>query len=349
MATYRALKPWQVHYPDPIRGQAGDRLALGGHDEEYPGWVWATAADGRSGWVPESWLRVDGDCGVLLREYNATELALEPGDMVSSDQVESGWLWATTTDSRSGWAPLDCLELARRDGRGPADLRPVSFETGFTRWAEGSVLARFGDTHVLCNVTIENALPPWLKNRVPPQGWLTAEYAMLPRSTHTRSQREQRWPKGRTQEIGRLVGRSLRAALDLTLLGERTLTVDCDVLQADGGTRTAAISGGWVALTLALRPLIDAAELPPAVLRRQVAAISVGVVGGQTLLDLDYSEDSTAEVDLNVVMTAAGEFIEVQGTAEGTPIDRRQLEALLDRAAAGVHMLCALQQSALHS
>jgi ribonuclease PH len=236
---------------------------------------------------------------------------------------------------------------ARSDGRAPADLRPISFEPGFTRWAEGSVLARFGQTHVLCNVTIENSLPPWLKNRTPPQGWLTAEYAMLPRSTHSRSPREQRWPKGRTQEIGRLIGRSLRAALDLSLLGERTLTVDCDVLQADGGTRTAGISGGWVAVALALRPLIEAGALPPAVLRRQIAAVSVGVVGGVALLDLDYSEDVAAAVDLNVVMTAAGEFVEVQGTAEGEPFARGQLDALLVRAAGGIAALCALQSAAL--
>jgi ribonuclease PH len=144
--------------------------------------------------------------------------------------------------------------MTRVDGRSPTQLRPITFQPGFTRWAEGSVLAQFGDTHVLCNVTIENSLPPWLRGRDEPHGWLTAEYAMLPCSTHSRSQREQRWPKGRTQEISRLIGRSLRLALDLSLLGERTLTVDCDVLQADGGTRTAAVTGGWVAVVLALRP-----------------------------------------------------------------------------------------------
>ena len=349
MPTYRAVKPWQVHYPDPIRGAAGDRLTLGRRDDEFPGWVWAAAADGREGWVPESWLRPEGESGVLQRDYDAAELPLVPGDVVSGDLVESGWLWATAAGGQAGWAPLDCLEPVRRDGRAPAELRPIAFETGFTRWAEGSVLARFGDTHVLCNATIENALPPWLKNRTPPQGWLTAEYAMLPRSTHTRSQREQRWPKGRTQEISRLIGRSLRAALDLSLLGERTITVDCDVLQADGGTRTAAISGGWVAVALALRPLIAAGELPAAVLKRQIAAISVGIVNGQPLLDLDYSEDSTAEVDLNVVMTATGEFIEVQGTAEGEPFDRDQLDTLLDRTAAGILQLATRQRDALVS
>jgi ribonuclease PH len=241
----------------------------------------------------------------------------------------------------------DKNEVIRVGGRGPADLRSISFETGFTRWAEGSVLARFGDTHVLCNVTIENTLPAWLKNADPPRGWLTAEYAMLPRSTHSRTQREQRWPKGRTQEISRLVGRSLRAALDLSLLGEHTLTVDCDVLQADGGTRTAAISGGWVAVALALRPLIAAGELPSGVLRRQIAAVSVGIVGEEVLLDLDYSEDAAAEVDLNVVMTATGEFIEVQGAAEGAPFPRGQLDRLLDRAAEGIRELCTRQSRTL--
>ena len=237
--------------------------------------------------------------------------------------------------------------LLRADGRAPTDLRPVAFDTAFTRWAEGSVLARFGHTHVLCNVTIENSLPPWLKNRTPPQGWLTAEYAMLPRSTLTRSPREQRWPKGRTQEIGRLVGRSLRAALDLSLLGERTLTVDCDVLQADGGTRTAAVSGGWVAVALALHPLIKAGVLPATVLRRQIAAVSVGLAGGAALLDLDYSEDAAAEVDLNVVMTDTGGFIEVQGTAEAAPFTPDELNAMLDLARKGIEELFALQQGAL--
>ena len=347
MTTYRAIKSWQIHYPDPIRGVTGDRLSIGRRDDGFPGWVWATAADSRAGWVPESWLSVEGNSGVLLRDYAAAELALVPGDMVSGDLVESGWLWATAADGQIGWAPLDCLELVRRDGRSPINLRPIAFETGFTRWAEGSVLARFGDTHVLCNVTIDNALPPWLKNRTPLQGWLTAEYAMLPRSTHTRSQREQRWPKGRTQEISRLIGRSLRAALDLSLLGERTLTVDCDVLQADGGTRTAAISGGWVAMALALRPLIVAGELPGTVLKRQVAAVSVGIVDHEVLLDLDYSEDASAAVDLNVVMTATGEFIEVQGTAEGEPFSREQLNALLDRATTGIRALCRHQYEAI--
>ena len=209
------------------------------------------------------------------------------------------------------------------------------------------MLAQFGDTHVLCNVSIEDTLPPWLRGRDNPQGWLTAEYAMLPRSTSTRTAREQRWPKGRTQEISRLIGRSLRMAVDLSLLGERTMTVDCDVLQADGGTRTAAICGGWVAVNLALRPLIAGGELPESVLRQQVAAISVGIIDGVALLDLPYHEDSVAEVDLNVVMTAVGDLIEVQGTAERAPFPRAQLDELLDLAAGGIQTLTAKQREAL--
>lgn len=236
---------------------------------------------------------------------------------------------------------------ARSHDRPLTDLRPVYFETGFTRWAEGSVLVRFGETHVLCNVTIDNKLPTWLKNAAEPHGWLTAEYALLPRSTLTRTDREQRWPKGRTQEISRLIGRSLRMALDLSLLGERTLTVDCDVLQADGGTRTAAISGGWLALALALRPLIESGALPASVHRAQIAAISAGLVGGRPLLDLDYREDVAADVDLNVVMTGESELVEVQGTAEGAPFSREQFDALLDLAAAGIKKIVVLQSETL--
>jgi len=235
----------------------------------------------------------------------------------------------------------------RVDGRSPNQLRPISFETGFTRWAEGSVLTKFGDTHVLCNVTIEDTLPPWLRNRDEPHGWLTAEYAMLPRATHSRTRREQRWPKGRTQEISRLIGRSLRMSLDLSLLGERTITVDCDVLQADGGTRTAAVTGGWAAVALALQPLIERGDLSPEVMQRQIAAISVGLVGGIPLLDLAYEEDVRAEVDFNVVMTAVGELVEVQGTAEKAPFPRSQLDALVDLATQGVAELQIAQLSAV--
>ena len=237
--------------------------------------------------------------------------------------------------------------MTRLDGRSPHTLRPISFQTNYTRWAEGSVLAQFGDTHVLCNATLENSLPNWLRQANKKQGWLTAEYAMLPRSTHQRMQREQRWPKGRTQEISRLIGRSLRMGVNLAALGERQLIVDCDVLQADGGTRTAAICGGWVAAQLALRPLIAAGELSVDVFAHQITAVSVGIVDGRALLDLNYAEDVAAEVDLNVVTTGAGALIELQGTAEKAPFPREQLNALLDLAAAGIAQLAAAQLAAL--
>ncbi|MFQ5400799.1 MAG: ribonuclease PH [Anaerolineae bacterium] len=237
--------------------------------------------------------------------------------------------------------------MPRTDGRTPDQLRPVHLEIGFTRWAEGSVLARFGDTHVLCNATIDESLPGWLRSAKEPHGWVTAEYAMLPRSTQRRSRREQRWPKGRTQEISRLIGRSLRMAVDLSLLGQRQVIVDCDVLQADGGTRTAAITGSWVALKLALQSLIAQGSLPPEVLVRQIAAVSVGIVDGAPLLDLAYDEDVHATVDLNVVMTAAGELIEIQGTAEKAPFARDQLAQLIDLAAQGITQLTAVQLRAL--
>jgi ribonuclease PH len=237
--------------------------------------------------------------------------------------------------------------MMRADGRSPDQLRPISFELGFTQWAEGSVLAKFGDTHVLCNVTIEETLPNWLRHQQDKHGWLTAEYAMLPRSTQRRVNREQRWPKGRTQEISRLIGRSLRMALDLDQLGNRTLTVDCDVLQADGGTRTAAICGGWVALHLALQSLIATGSVLASVLKHQIAAISVGIVAGTPLLDLPYVEDVAAEVDLNVVMTAVGELIEIQGTAEKAPFPRPQLNELVDLASAGIAEIVTLQNEVI--
>lgn len=230
----------------------------------------------------------------------------------------------------------------------PADqLRPVSFETGFSKYAEGSVLARFGDTHVLCDITLEETLPSWLKNRPDPHGWLTAEYAMLPRSTQERQQ-PRPFPSGRSKEISRLIGRSLRSALDLRALGERQLTVDCIVLQADGGTRTAAVTGGWLAVALALRPLIDAGVLPSRVIKQQVAAISVGIVDGQPLLDLAYVQDSRAEVDCNVVMTGAGELVEIQATGERGVLSRAQLQELLDLAERGIRQLVALQTRTLN-
>jgi ribonuclease PH len=237
----------------------------------------------------------------------------------------------------------------RADGRLPNQLRPISFELNFIKWAEGSVLTKFGDTHVLCNVTIDNDLPRWLKNRQEPQGWLTAEYAMLPRSTQSRTSRERQWPKGRTQEISRLIGRSLRMALDLSQLGERTITVDCDVLQADGGTRTAAITGGWLAVRLALQSLIDSGDVSETVLTHQIAAISVGLLNGQAILDLPYVEDVAADVDMNVVMTGNGRIIELQGTGEHAPFDRNQFNALFDLAVTGITRLTALQNAALQS
>jgi len=237
--------------------------------------------------------------------------------------------------------------MNRLDNRPGDQLRPVSFNTGFTKWAEGSVLVRFGETHVLCNATLEENLPGWLKRSPDPHGWLTAEYALLPRSTQERTRRELRWPRGRTQEISRLIGRSLRMALDLDLLGRRQIVVDCDVLQADGGTRTAAITGGWVAVALALQPLIDSEELSPAVLRNQIAAVSVGVVDGLPMLDLDYEEDLLADSDINVVMTATGDLVEVQGTAEEAPFSRLELNELLDLAEAGIAQLVRQQNKAL--
>ncbi len=236
--------------------------------------------------------------------------------------------------------------MALNPERAPGEMRPVSFELQFTRWAEGSVLCNFGQTHVLCNVSIEDDLPRWLRDRAPPQGWLTAEYAMLPRSTHQR-RTEGLFPGGRVQEISRLIGRSLRMALELQQLGERQLIVDCTVLQADGGTRTAAITGGWVAVALALQPLIAAGTVPAAVMRHQIAAVSVGLVDGQPVLDLDYAADSRAEVDLNVVMTATGELVELQGTGERDPFSRAALDELLELAGKGIYDLVARQRAAL--
>ena len=233
------------------------------------------------------------------------------------------------------------------DGARPADqMRPVTFDLHFTRWAEGSVLCRFGDTHVLCNVTVDEDVPRWLKAQDEPQGWLTAEYRMLPRSTHER-RRERLFPGGRTQEISRLIGRALRMAVDLPGLGVRQLIVDCTVLQADGGTRTAAVTGGWVAVALALRPLIEQEIVPVGVMRQQIAAVSVGIVDGRPVLDLAYEQDAAASVDLNVVMTAAGDLVEVQGTAEKEPFSRQELDSLLDLAASGIRRLVQMQREAL--
>jgi len=231
----------------------------------------------------------------------------------------------------------------RPSGRAPDELRAVRFTREYTKHAEGSVLVEFGNTRVLCTASVEDIVPGFLRGKN--QGWVTAEYGMLPRATHTRSPREAAKGKqsGRTQEIQRLIGRSLRAVTNLAALGEHTITLDCDVLQADGGTRTAAITGAYVALadacdSLLAKRLIDA---PP--LHGQVAAVSVGICGGVPVLDLDYAEDSSAETDMNVVMNNGGGFIEVQGTAEGHAFRRHELDALLNLAASGIARLCQLQ------
>jgi ribonuclease PH len=235
----------------------------------------------------------------------------------------------------------------RRNDRAADALRAVRFTRHFTRHAEGSVLIEFGETRVLCTASVEDGVPGFLRGKS--QGWVTAEYGMLPRATHTRSAREAARGKqtGRTQEIQRLIGRSLRAVVDLRALGERTVTIDCDVLQADGGTRTAAITGSFVALADAVETLRTRRVLNASPLHGQVAAVSVGIVGGVPVLDLDYSEDSEAETDMNVVMNNGGAFIEVQGTAEGHAFRRHELDALLNLAAAGIGELCALQVQAL--
>ena len=235
----------------------------------------------------------------------------------------------------------------RIDGRAPNQLRPVSFETGFTKHAEGSVLVSFGETKVLCNVSMDDYVPKWIANSGKSHGWVTGEYAMLPRSTHTRINRETKGLKGRTQEIQRLVGRSLRAAVNLEELGERSCIVDCDVLQADGGTRTAAITGGYVALKLALLPLVKSGEIPASVFRTDIAAISVGIVNGQAMLDLCYHEDSNAETDMNIVMTGEGKFIELQGTAEQEAFDHGELLSLLSVGKEGINELFKKQNEAL--
>ena len=235
----------------------------------------------------------------------------------------------------------------RQSGRALDQIRDVRFTRHFTRHAEGSVLVEFGETKVLCTATVENGVPHFLRNSG--QGWITAEYGMLPRSTHTRNSREAARGKqtGRTQEIQRLIGRSLRSVVDMKALGERTITIDCDVLQADGGTRTAAITGGFVALADAMAALVARRDLARSPLHGQVAAVSVGIVGGASMLDLEYTEDSEAETDMNVVMNGGGAFVEVQGTAEGHAFRRHELDELLNLAAGGISQLLTLQQQAL--
>ena len=239
--------------------------------------------------------------------------------------------------------------FVRADGRPAQALRPVSFTRQYTRHAEGSVLVSFGHTRVLCTASVEERVPP--HKRGSGEGWVTAEYGMLPRATHTRSDREAARGKqtGRTQEIQRLIGRSLRAVFDLEALGERTITLDCDVLQADGGTRTAAITGAYLALADAIAWAKQQGHVKGNPLIDSVAAVSVGIIDGEPRLDLHYDDDVRAETDMNVVMTGSGTYVEVQGTAEGEPFDRRLLDQLLDLAAAGCVELTALQRAALAS
>jgi ribonuclease PH len=235
----------------------------------------------------------------------------------------------------------------RRNGRGADQLRPVRFTRRFTAHPEGSVLVEFGETRVLCTASVDEGVPPFLRGKS--QGWVTAEYGMLPRATHTRTPREAARGKqsGRTQEIQRLIGRSLRAAVDLQALGERSILIDCDVLQADGGTRTAAITGSYLALAEACKSLTARKAIAHSPLHGQIAAVSVGIVRGEPMLDLDYGEDSEAETDMNVVMNNGGAFVEVQGTAEGHAFRRHELDALLNLAASGIAELCALQAQLL--
>ena len=235
----------------------------------------------------------------------------------------------------------------RPSGRSCDALRPVSLEPGVAKYAEGSCLARFGDTHVLCTATVEERVPPWMRNSG--KGWVTAEYGMLPRSTHTRTDREAARGRqsGRTQEIQRLIGRSLRAVTDLVALGERQIRIDCDVLQADGGTRTAAITGSYVALHQALAKFVAAGLLPAMPLNDSVAAISCGVFEGAAVLDLDYAEDSQAQTDANFVLTGSGGIVEIQATAEGAPFDEAAFGQMLALARAGVAELTRRQHSAL--
>ncbi|SES74756.1 ribonuclease PH [Oceanicella actignis] len=235
----------------------------------------------------------------------------------------------------------------RPSGREADQLRPVSIETGVAKHAEGSCLIRMGDTHVLCTASIEDRTPPWMRNSG--LGWVTAEYGMLPRATNTRNRREAALGKqsGRTQEIQRLIGRALRAGVDRVVLGERQITVDCDVIQADGGTRCAAITGGWVALRLAAEKLVRAGEVSENPIVDHVAAVSCGIHGGRPVLDLDYAEDSEAGADANIVMTGSGGLVEVQMSAEGAPFSRQELDVMLELAHKGVAQLVAAQKAAV--
>ena len=236
--------------------------------------------------------------------------------------------------------------MVRSDGRANDQLRPVTIEIGAQKYAEGSALISAGDTRVLCAVSVANDVPRFLRGSG--QGWVTAEYSMLPRSTHTRTRRETT-PRGRTQEIQRLIGRSLRAAVDMDRLGEITLTVDCDVIQADGGTRTASITGAYVALYQALTTVRESGKLDITPIKSSVAAVSVGIVDGDPMLDLCYEEDRDAAVDFNVVMTDQSEFVEVQGTAEESAFTRTQLDDMMSLAESGIHRLIEIQREAIES
>ena len=239
------------------------------------------------------------------------------------------------------------MSFARTDGRAADELRSARITPGFLPYAEGSVLIEMGNTRVVCAASLEERVPPFLRNSG--QGWLTAEYAMLPRATQTRSAREigRGGPSGRTHEIQRLIGRSLRAIADMKALGERTITIDCDVLQADGGTRTAAITGAYVAFALANQQLLKIGKISRSITNDQVAAVSVGIVAGTTLLDLKYDEDSRAEVDMNIVCTGDGRFIELQGTAEREPFTRAQMDELVALGVSGIQALIEIQKSAI--
>ena len=235
----------------------------------------------------------------------------------------------------------------RLSKRAPDELRSVSFERGVARYAEGSCLVRFGDTHVLCAASLEDKPPPWLRGQG--RGWVTAEYAMLPRATSTRTKRESATGKlsGRTHEIQRLIGRSLRAVVDLPRLGERLITIDCDVLQADGGTRTASITGAWIALRDCVHWMLQRSILRESPLKDHVAAVSCGIVAGDAVIDLDYAEDSTAATDANFVMTGSGGLVEVQGSAEGSPFSEAELLRMMALARAGIGQLVGLQKAAI--
>lgn len=229
------------------------------------------------------------------------------------------------------------------------ELRPIHFELDYVQYPEGSVLVSMGNTRVLCNASLDTSLPAWLKYGKQKHGWVTAEYSMLPRSTEQRTPRETFSPKGRTQEIQRLIGRSLRSVVDLDRLADKQIIVDCDVIQADGGTRTASVNGGYVALALALKRLEKKGVVPAGILKQPVAAVSVGIVNGKAMLDLDYSLDTNAEVDMNVVMTGDGRFVEIQGTAEREPFPKAGLQALLLLAEAGIKRVLKAQAEALAS